>query len=384
MKRQFPLLALTLPILLACNLAYALVSEGSPTLLPPTEAPSRPTSTLPPHPGTAETLPPSVVTLSYRDAGPESCHPPEVWHPAEKLCFIEDPAALEEILPDYYTRIQSDLATYRAPSGGNLRTEVLLTSYQILGNEIRYPQDQPVGASFQPWQANRAAHQALWQLFAALIPPEARPQLREFHVFTDGPEEVLAYVEQTIEDPYTWALSVDVRDTTDFGDLTLTMLHEYGHLFSLNSAQVPPNLQVFENPNDSEIYARAAAQCQTYFTGEGCATAEAYIYHFFLRFWETHYSEWEEIQHIEDDDVYYDELDAFYQRYADEFISDYAATNPEEDFAESWAYFLVRPMPDGNTVVDEKLRFFYEYPALVRLRREIIARLYARMLRLDE
>jgi len=51
-------------------------------------------------------------------------------------------------------------------------------------------------------------------------------------------------------------------------------------------------------------------------------------------------------------------LDQFYVDHEDEFVSDYAATNPGEDIAESFATFVLKPAPSGDTLADQKVAFF--------------------------
>ena len=315
---------------------------------------------------------------------PESCLPDEVWHPDEGICFIEDDAALDAILPDFYDRIAADLADEIMPSETiEPETETLLTSYQIIDNHLAYPEDQPVSANLRPLQTDRLLHVTLWANYAALIPPSARPELIEVHIFTDGGDGTLAFVERTIDDPHLWALGLDPQDIQDFGNLNLTLIHEYGHLLSLNSNQVPPNMDLFYDPDNDAIYAAAENACSTYFTGEGCAKADSYINVFYQRYWADIFDEWLTINNLEDADEYYTAMDDFYTRYRSRFVSDYAVTNPEEDFAETWAYFVLQPEPAGDSMADDKLRFFYEYPELIALRRQIIARLYSRMIRYD-
>ena len=62
-------------------------------------------------------------------------------------------------------------------------------------------------------------------------------------------------------------------------------------------------------------------------------------------------------------------------------MTDYAATNPGEDIAESFTSFVMEPKPDGDTIAEEKVLFFYEYPELVQLRAEIVGRVYSRFRR---
>lgn len=59
-------------------------------------------------------------------------------------------------------------------------------------------------------------------------------------------------------------------------------------------------------------------------------------------------------------------------------MTDYAATNPGEDIAESWTAFILQPKPTGSTIADQKTLFFYDYPELVRLRGQITSRTFSR------
>ena len=99
---------------------------------------------------------------------------------------------------------------------------------------------------------------------------------------------------------------------------------------------------------------------------------DSYLYQFYVLFWEDIHAEWQDINLIEDEDAYYDALDDFYYAYEDRFLTDYAATNPEEDIAESFSFFVLSPRPAGDSIADQKILFFYGFPELVRLRDEIV------------
>jgi hypothetical protein len=43
-----------------------------------------------------------------------------------------------------------------------------------------------------------------------------------------------------------------------------------------------------------------------------------------------------------------------------------------EDIAESWAFFVLSPKPALDSIANEKILFFYEYPELVELRTKIL------------
>ena len=60
------------------------------------------------------------------------------------------------------------------------------------------------------------------------------------------------------------------------------------------------------------------------------------------------------------------------QKYKKQFVTDYAATNPDEDFAESYMLFVLNEKPTKSTVSfihsDQKFLFFYDFPELVEMR----------------
>lgn len=63
--------------------------------------------------------------------------------------------------------------------------------------------------------------------------------------------------------------------------------------------------------------------------------------------------------------------EAYYEKNQYEFVTDYAATSPTEDLVESFVEFVLQPKPNGNFVKDQKVRFFYNYPEMVKWRSEL-------------
>ena len=96
---------------------------------------------------------------------------------------------------------------------------------------------------------------------------------------------------------------------------------------------------------------------------------------FYKQFWPDLYDEWASINAIEDDTQRDNRLSDFYQEYAGQFVSEYAATSPEEDLAESFMYFIFSPEPSRDTISAQKIRFFYDFPELVALRDHILPNL---------
>lgn len=250
--------------------------------------------------------------------------------------------------------------------------ELYLVTYSVSGDQISDPFFDDVSSDLTSFQGDTATQQEIWSDFTAMIPASQRSSLAEYSVVTDGEGNMLAAVAQTLYDPALWGLEVDIRDASDKLNLTYTLIHEYAHLLTLGPEQVTPSEAVFNNPDNDTIYYDEVNACPDYFPGEGCSRSDSYINAYFNRFWSDIYEEWQDINLIENNDAYYEALDDFYYNYEDRFVTDYAVTNPEEDIAESFTFFVLSPRPNGDTPAEEKILFFYEYPELVQLRDEIL------------
>lgn len=260
----------------------------------------------------------------------------------------------------------------RGKSPASEAESTILVTYTVDGDELLYPEINPdVPSRWQNLQENTEAHHNLWRYYTTLIPASERTYLNEFIVYTDGKDEELAAVSQSLTGPARWDLMVDITDAEHPQDLTFTLVHEFGHLLTLNADQVEPNLAVFDNPDDPDIFYEESLSCPNYFAYEGCSNADSYLNLFIDQFWGDIYSEWEEIDLEEDEDRYYELLDEFYYNYEDQFITDYAATSPEEDIAESFSYFILTEAPGGDSVAEQKVLFFYQFPELIELREQI-------------
>jgi hypothetical protein len=222
-------------------------------------------------------------------------------------------------------------------------------------------------------QHDRSSQLQIWDYFTAIIPADQRERLDYYIVATDGRGGVLASVEQFSGLRNTWALVVDPADAGKPRDLTATLLHEFGHMLTLNSSQVYPDEAVLENPNDPHLYEQQAASCPQYFARVGCSQQDSYINKFFQQFWTKLYPEWSKVNAARNKKNYLPLLARFYSNHHTQFITPYSATSPEEDMAETWAYFILNPRPADDSTAHRKVLFYYDYPELVDLRTEIIA-----------
>ncbi len=265
----------------------------------------------------------------------------------------------------------SDASALNGESTSN-RDVTYIVEYEVSGDEIKNPHFESVPNKLKTEQKDYAAHTEIWKFFTRLIPANQRALLDSFSIITDGKYNILAAVNQSDNDPNKWELNVDFADTNEKTALTFTLLHEFGHLLTLNANQEQMSEAIYQNPDNEKIYNREVAACPQYFTGEGCSNPDSYINQFFDRFWLDFYAEWQKIDEIKNDDIRQNKLDDFYKTYQDQFLTDYAPTSPAEDIAESWAFFILAPKPEDTSIANEKILFFYEYPELVQLRAQIL------------
>ena len=288
---------------------------------------------------------------------------------AETVVPGASPACLSTLSQDLY----KSETTYLP--GAGLEADFTLVTYRVSGDSILDPLPvSPIPPKLKAFQQDTATQEKMWRFFANIIPADWRSMVTEFSVFTDGPNNSLGAVEQT-DDPRHWKLEMDIQDSQNFADLSTTLVHEFGHLLTLNDTQLTPDMEVFNHPNSQKLFDQAEEACPTYFMFEGCSHPDSYINQFFQQFWPKLFNEWKQIDGGTSETKKDQALDAFYERYTDQFVSKYAVTSPEEDIAETFMYFIFMPRPGGSRIADQKVLFFYDQPALKDLRDQILSRL---------
>jgi hypothetical protein len=145
------------------------------------------------------------------------------------------------------------------------------------------------------------------------------------------------------DDGSSWTLSLDWEEAEsaviknnpdDESVFDEVIVHEVGHILSLKSDQF----------TDDETLG-------TYSDSDGTFTIDAYLNAFYQSFWKDRYQEQDP---------------GLYDAHRNAFVTEYAATDPTEDFAESFAYFVLRTKPAASTERAKKIQFFYAYPELVQ------------------
>lgn len=231
-------------------------------------------------------------------------------------------------------------------------TEGSLSLYAVDGDEINLINDYEVEASLEGFQDDKPRHYKIWEHVTRLIPVEYRSKISQFEVFHGG-GELSGYASPLDENDlskWKFAMAIDLEgdlDVLDFQNYyTYVTLHEFGHVLTLNNTQVD---------------VKDEWDCNTYFTGEGCSKEHSYINAIFEL-------GWEDIIDFHD----FDYPEDTYDEYSERFLSEYAATNPGEDVAEVFSYFIMTPdNSQAHSIAEEKIKLFYEYEELVRLRNDI-------------
>ncbi len=307
---------------------------------------------------------------------PEDCFDDENYDPIDQVCYLacEDDDSCQEVEDGFGSWLGGflDVIVGSVYEVGSTETGEPFVTYMVRNDSIEDPTFGEAGTDeAADMQEDETQHAEMWAEFTRIIPSEQRTFVTQFGVFSDGTEETLAFVQPVDETPTNWMLAMDPADTADEKELTYTLIHEFGHLLTLNNGQVPLDEAAYFAEDDAE-YEAAAAACSRFFTGEGCANAGSYINGFYARFWVDIAAEHANIDQ-EDPDALYD----FYESYEDHFVTDYAATNPGEDIAESWTHFVLNEEPTGSSIADQKVLYFYDFPELVTLRNDILRRVYS-------
>lgn len=194
-----------------------------------------------------------------------------------------------------------------------------------------------------------------WTTLSTITPAGALQALVLFGGFTqeggedDPAGETLAFVNPVgALDGTQFQMSINLPAAeADEAEARLTMAHELSHVFTAT----PDQLDRESGP----------VSCDTYFNGQGCYLAGAYLLAWIDAFWPPELLD--QVDPEADDPAGADarcSVDAG-------FLGPYAATSPEEDFAESFSAFVFDVPVDGDELA-EKARFFARYPELADFR----------------
>lgn len=218
----------------------------------------------------------------------------------------------------------------------------------------------------QPKEAHNDLGKKYWQIYYDIFPQDIIDKyIVSFALISDGPDGDLATVflknEKLNKD---WVISIDPidNDLTNYDSQYIdsyleTFVHEFAHIISLNYDQV--------NPQENTNY-------KGYVNEEGYARKNSYIDLFFNSFWNGKiWHDWDTAYNYASDEERSLAIEELYHNNINNFVTEYAAENPEEDFAESFMYFILKDKPLGYITKEQKILFFYQFPEFIQYRNHI-------------
>jgi len=268
------------------------------------------------------------------------------------LLFVQ--ACDNELSPKPLGDQENNLNTTDSLNDPSALAEDKITLYEVDGEDIIKIQDYEVEGQLIDFQKDSAKHQEIWQLVKKIIPADYRVKLNEFLIYHGAKTNTSAFVDPTINNLSKWqfAIAIDYAYRKPFnsdGEVTFTIIHELGHILTLNNEQLQAGILV--------------KNCSNYFVDQGCATNEAYINTFYNRFWLDISEEFNSLEKTSEANT------LFYQKYLDRFVSEYAATSPREDIAEIFATFVTEAeVRKGTSIADQKIQMMYGSAELRQLR----------------
>jgi len=257
---------------------------------------------------------------------------------------------------------------------GGIDEVIRLTSYAVnTDNTIENPKITDDIPSKLEKFSDVTLHNKLVNSYNSVTTNDILNEIAWFYITTDdyGGLEA-ASVFRPHEERY-FHVNIDVVDAFPDGHnfdkqfMIATFIHENGHIISLKSDQGDGNTVSSYDVDfiTKEKKNREKCEPQFYTYDAGCMYENSYLNQFYHEYWDNIYDEWsQKTNYGLDEEGIYD----FYQKYKLYFVTDYAAKNPEEDFAESFMMFVLKDKISPSSIAEQKISFFYKFEELVDIR----------------
>lgn len=221
------------------------------------------------------------------------------------------------------------------------------------GSESRFlPESAQIVAEYVVTNADTSrvgnqSHQAYIERIFTLFPDAYDAKLTQFAVFSDEAGMFDAYVETLPSKHETWLFSVNEDAVKEVGTESSDELifHELAHIISYEAIVGVPT--------------PAVQSCHSYFKQSGCLAENMYLYVFTDAFWTT--ADLNRALDYSNDRDPVESAYRYFQSNEEEYVSDYAALSPEEDFAESFAVYVTDPVTRDGSVKSRKVWWFDQF-----------------------
>lgn len=230
---------------------------------------------------------------------------------------------------------------------GIARKGTVIAMYPVVDAELR----APCAIDSSGGTVDDSRLRAVWQTLSTISPAEVLDDIDLLVGYDRCADcDTLAFVQMLDEQATVVALAVDVSKVDrDPDGLRVTLVHELAHVLTQR-----PGRQL--NPSAS------SAACHTHHNGVGCLAGDSYLWAWIREFWTP-----EMLVALPDDGSGAGPQHASVLCSVNgAFTGTYAATRPDEDFAETFAAFVLDI--DVAPSLSDKLAFFDRYPELVEMR----------------
>jgi hypothetical protein len=196
-----------------------------------------------------------------------------------------------------------------------------------------------------------------WEALSVITPSLQLADLGLFGAFESseaGDEVTLAFVNTLDDDGTLFQMSLNTESYQDDpNEALLTMAHEFSHVFTAL-------------PSQTDRSAESADNCSTYDNGEGCFLPDSLMAQWIALFWADGL--------IDEIDPNVDPTGSEGQDRCDvdpSFLGAYAASNPEEDFAETFGAYVFQLDVDTEAL-QAKLDWMDDQPGLAEFRERAV------------
>lgn len=300
------------------------------------------------------------------------------WDSLEKVMLEEEFKTLRQLVTNYENSKTNDnfnaICQLLLKYNSSEKDTRILADYLVnfYGTRVyaRYFLDENLNARFAPINgltpsqitpSEEYTYQQMWQYVKALIPPEDLKSIEMFIVDSDGKLDTIATIFTLSSDYSNAVLTCDIFDFFNNEVFKNSVIHEYGHLLTLNASQCDPVAQVEAAGHEPLIYNGKPYNSVPDYEKNGLRYSDAsYITFFYNAFWTKFIGE-RDLEKVDS---------KFKTKYikSGEFIDELAMKNVREDIAESFAYFVLNDPPQGTEIWKQKVMFFYQFPQLLEKR----------------
>ena len=176
--------------------------------------------------------------------------------------------------------------------------------------------------------AANSCHHKLWNVVRAVYPPKELALIERFIVFEGAAgEDTEGFVEPDNSVGTRWTLAISIANAPD-DQVAQALVHELGHLISLN-------------PTEVDMKTDSSNGCDTYPTSGACSLPGSILDGYVKTWPRAELKKWYSIDEIVNNEAHDRALADLYNQNSADFVSKYAATDPDEDFAETFAYWCL-------------------------------------------